>query len=85
MLRNSRNSLRNVTFPNLLDAQNLRASDKNFRFLTTFKEEKLLTLRMLCSVEKLISCGSSDDFERYSKMGLRIAPDDTYFLERNWD
>lgn len=41
-----------------------------------------MTLRMLCTVERLISLGSSDDFERYSKMGLQIAPNDTYFLAK---
>ena len=54
-----------------------------FLFLTDFKAEKKLILCGLIDAEKLITFGTSDDFDRYTKMGLQIEPNDPGFLARN--
>ena len=55
----------------------------NFPILTAFKEEQLKSLYSLFDVELILSHGKSDDFERYTRMGLQIAPNDPYTLKRN--
>ena len=37
---------------------------------------------MLICVEELLSDGVSDDFGMYTKMGLRLYPNDSDFLQR---
>ena len=54
-----------------------------FLFLTDFKAEKKLILCGLIDAEKLITFGTSDDFDRYTKMGLQIDPNDPGFIARN--
>ena len=44
-----------------------------FLFLTDFKAEKKFILCVLIDAEKLITFGTSDDFDRYTKMGLQSA------------
>ena len=51
--------------------------------MTAFKEEKVQMLLMLIDIERLLSTGDSDDFERYIKLGLQIAPEHSYFHIRN--
>ena len=43
----------------------------------------MLILGELFDAEKMIAYGWSDDFDRYTKMGLRLAPNDPVFLQRN--
>ena len=49
--------------------------------LTDFKDEKTLILCELFDAEKLIAYGWSEDFDRYTKIGLRLAPNDPGFLQ----
>ena len=51
--------------------------------MTDCKAEKKSILHGLIDAEKLITFGTSDDFDRYTKMGLQIEPNDIGFLARN--
>ena len=44
---------------------------------------KKLILCGLIDTEKLITFGTSDDYDRYTKMGLQMEPNDPGFLQRN--
>ena len=44
---------------------------------------KLNTIQLLLQIEKLLSFGSSDDYERYTKLALQVQPDYPLFLSRN--
>ena len=44
--------------------------------------EKVDVLWALLDIEQILSNYSSDDYERYINMGLRIAPDESKFLSR---
>ena len=51
--------------------------------MTAFKHEKKYLLASLLDVEDLLSGFGSDDFGRYTEMGLHIDPNYPHFLSRN--
>jgi len=53
--------------------------------VTAFKNEQTHLLASLLDVEELLSGFGSDDFGRYTEMGLRIDPNYPDFLSRNGD
>ena len=56
--------------------------------MTAFKNEQKNLLASLLDAEELLSgfaSFGSDDFGRYTEMGLRIDPNDPVFLSRNGD
>ena len=53
--------------------------------MTAFKHEKNHLLSSLLDVEELLSGFGSDDFGRYTEMGLHIDPNYPVFLSRNGD
>ena len=53
--------------------------------MTAFKNEQKHLLASLLGVEELLSGFGSDDFGRYTEMGLRIDPNHPLFLSRNGD
>ena len=56
---------------------------QHYYFSTAVKEEQIDTLCGLFNIEKILSEGGSDDFERYVNMGLHIDPNHPNFLYRN--
>ena len=54
-----------------------------YSFLTASKDEQIDTLCGLFNIEKILSEGRSDDYERYVNMGLHIDPNNSIFLYRN--
>ena len=53
--------------------------------VTAFKNEQKHLLVSLLDVEELLSGFGSDDFGRYTEMGLHIDPNHPVFLSRNGD
>ena len=53
--------------------------------MTAFKNEQKHLLSSLLDVEELLSGFGSDDFGRYTEMGLHIDPNYPDFLSRNGD
>ena len=53
--------------------------------MTAFKNEQTHLLACLLDAEDLLSGLGSDDFGRYTEMGLHIDPNDPVFLSRNGD
>ena len=51
--------------------------------MTAFKNEQKCLLASLCNVEELLSGLDSDDFGRYTEMGLHIDNNDPILLTRN--
>ena len=45
---------------------------QQYSFLTAVKDEQIDTLCGLFNIEKILSEGRSDDYERYGNMGLHI-------------
>ena len=41
-----------------------------------------MILRVFVVIENILSDASSDDYERYSKTGLKLEPNNPYFLRR---
>ena len=56
-----------------------------FLNVTTFKIEQKHLLSSLLNVEDLLAGFGSDDFGRYTEMGLHIDPNYPDFLSRNGD
>ena len=50
---------------------------------TDLKEEKVFIMEGLLRMEQLISNRESDDFGKYTKMALKIQPENPYFNLRN--
>ena len=53
--------------------------------MTASKNEQKHLLVSLLDLEDLLSGFGSDDFGRYTEMGLHIDPNDPVFLSRNGD
>ena len=55
----------------------------SLKILTRCKLDRRLLLTILVDIEKVLSNGESDDYGKFSKLGLQNEPEHASFLLRN--